>query len=110
MRKISTLSIGLLVLAATVGCGGAEAPAQDPSQVPSPPGPAAPTETATTDTRPVLTAQACEASGGSVQGDIGDGAIHRPEYRCPNGAKPSGSIGVEDGKPIAIEGSVCCPR
>jgi len=43
-------------------------------------------------------------------GDIGDGAIHRPEYRCPNGAKPSGSISAAAGGPLAIEGSVCCPR
>jgi hypothetical protein len=60
--------------------------------------------------RPTLTAQACEASGGVLVGDIGDGAIHRPEYRCPNGAKPSGSIGAAEGGPMAIEGSVCCPR
>ena len=60
--------------------------------------------------RPAVTAQACEAGGGSVVGDIGDGAIHRPEYRCANGALPTGSIRAEAGGPIAIEGSVCCPK
>ncbi len=56
-----------------------------------------------------LTAEACQASGGSVVGDIGDGAIHRPEYRCPSGAKPSGAIRQPEGGPVAIEGAVCCP-
>jgi len=57
-----------------------------------------------------LTAEACEAGGGAIVGDIGDGAIHRAEYRCPNGAKPSGSIRALGAGPIAVEGSVCCPR
>ena len=57
-----------------------------------------------------LSAEACEASGGALVGDIGDGAIHRPEYRCPNGAKPTGSIRAAEGAAIAVEGSVCCPR
>jgi len=93
-----------------IACGGAAAPAQEPSQMPG--SAAAPTPSSNTDeaARPVLTAEACEASGGAVQGDIGDGAIHRPEYRCPNGAKPSGSIGAPQGGPIAVEGAVCCPR
>ena len=93
------------------GCGGGSAPARDASELPAQPSAgsgSASTEEAAA--RPALTAEACEASGGSVVGDIGDGAIHRPEYRCPNGAKPSGSIRAAEGGPIAIEGSVCCPR
>jgi hypothetical protein len=59
--------------------------------------------------RPGLTAGACEAQGGKVIGDIGDGAIHRPEYRCPDsGEAPIGSIVPDPGGPIASEGAVCC--
>lgn len=59
--------------------------------------------------RPELTAAACEAEGGTVIGDIGDGAIHRPEYRCPDsGEAPIGSVVADPGGPVAIEGSVCC--
>ena len=60
--------------------------------------------------RPEITAQACEAGGGSVIGDIGDGAIHRADYMCPSGLAPTGSIRAPEGGPIAIEGSVCCPK
>jgi hypothetical protein len=60
------------------------------------------------DQRPALTAAACEAQGGKVVGDIGDGAIHRPEYRCESGEPPIGSITPDAGGPVAIEGSVCC--
>jgi hypothetical protein len=60
--------------------------------------------------RPELTADACEKSGGVVVGDIGDGAIHRADYRCPSGAEPSGTIRAVEGGPIAVEGSVCCPK
>jgi hypothetical protein len=56
-----------------------------------------------------LTAQECEKQGGHVVGDIGDGAIHRPDYRCAgSGQPPIGRIEAEPGKPIAIEGAVCC--
>lgn len=59
--------------------------------------------------RPELTAQACEDQGGQVVGDIGDGAIHRPDYRCPqSGQLPVGSIVAEPGGPMAVEGAVCC--
>ena len=60
--------------------------------------------------RPQLTAQDCEAKGGTVVGDIGDGAIHRPDYKCPSGMAPIGSIAGSPGEPIAVEGSVCCPE
>lgn len=56
-----------------------------------------------------LTADQCTAAGGEVVGDIGDGAIHRPEYRCPrSGQPPIGHIRSEPDEPMAIEGSVCC--
>lgn len=53
--------------------------------------------------RPEMTAEACEEAGGTVVGDIGDGAVHRPEYRCENGESPIGRV------PSGIEGAVCCP-
>lgn len=59
--------------------------------------------------RPGITAAACEAEGGTVVGDIGDGAIHKPDYLCPeSGEPPIGSIIADADGPIAIEGSVCC--
>lgn len=61
-----------------------------------------------TTARPELTNAECEAKGGSVVGDIGDGAIHRPDYKCANGQPPLGSIKAAEGEPIAVEGAVCC--
>lgn len=43
-------------------------------------------------------------------GDIGDGAVHRPEYVCPSGHPPLGSIVAGAGEPIGVEGAVCCPK
>ena len=105
---MSKLQCFVLVSWFSVGCGGASGPVQGPSQ-PAPLSSAQPASSSN-EQRPALTAQACEASGGTVVGDIGDGAIHRPEYRCANGAKPSGSIGAAEGGPMPIEGSVCCPH
>lgn len=45
----------------------------------------------------------CEAKGGVVVGDIGDGATGRPDFRCPSG-KPSLSR-VRVGR----DGGACCP-
>lgn len=60
--------------------------------------------------RPTLTTAECQAQGGTVVGDIGDGAIHRPEYVCEGSGKPPiGTIKAAEGEPIAVEGSVCCP-
>jgi hypothetical protein len=56
-----------------------------------------------------LTPEACEASGGQVMGDPGNGVVHGPEYRCPSGAAPSGTILTAEGEPFGIEGAVCCP-
>lgn len=80
-----------LVLA---GCTGSPPPPQEPS----------------TPERKALTQAQCEAQAGYVLGDIGDGATHRPDYLCPTGKPPLGDIAPPPGGPIAIEGSVCCPR
>ena len=56
-----------------------------------------------------LTASACETQGGIVVGDIGDGAVHRPDYVCERSGKPPiATIVAEEGGPIGVEGSVCC--
>ena len=56
-----------------------------------------------------LTAQQCQEAGGEVVGDIGDGAIHRPDYRCArSGNPPLGPIAAPADQPQAIEGAVCC--
>lgn len=105
-------AVALLVLTGVggPGCGGSQSPPAPPADVAKPaPEPAA-TPTENKAERAELTAEACEASGGSVVGDIGDGAIHRPEYRCPSGVEPSGTIREKAGGPIGVEGSVCCPR
>ena len=65
---------------------------------------------ATGEPRRQLSSEECEAGGGSVVGDIGDGAIHRPDYRCPGGSAPTGTIRAPEGGPTAIEGAVCCPQ
>lgn len=62
----------------------------------------APVDAPPTTERPEMTSEDCTAKGGQVVGDIGDGAIHRPEYRCASGSPPIGRI------PLGIEGSVCC--
>jgi len=58
--------------------------------------------------RPTLTREECTSQGGTIVGDIGDGAIHRPEYRCESGMPPIGTIKALEGEPISIEGEVCC--
>lgn len=116
MRNIVVI-VGSLIFVA--GCGGSrsapdappttgtesasEPPAPSADETPAPPSGDAPA-------RPKLTAQECEAGGGSVVGDIGDGAVHRPDYRCASGAAPSGSIAAPEGGPVAVEGAVCCPK
>ena len=60
--------------------------------------------------RKSLAQEECEAQGGSVVGDIGDGATQRPDYVCPSGKPPLGNIAPPAGGPVAIEGAVCCPR
>jgi hypothetical protein len=82
------------------GCGVSQSPPQSPSTgsengVPE---------------RKTLAQDECEAQGGTVVGDIGDGATHRPDYVCANGKPPLGHIASAPGSPIAVEGAVCCPR
>lgn len=60
--------------------------------------------------RTVLSEQECKAQGGSVVGDIGDGATHRSSYVCASGAAPLGDIAPPKDGPIPVEGAVCCPR
>jgi hypothetical protein len=58
--------------------------------------------------RPTLTREECQqdARGGSIVGDIGNGAIFEPDYVCEsNGQAPLGNIVDE---PLAIDGEVCC--
>jgi hypothetical protein len=92
--RISALIIGVLLAACSKPPA---APTASPDPVAAPP--------------EALTAAACEAQGGTVVGDIGDGAVHRPDYRCPgSGAPPIGAIANEPGGPVAIEGAVCCKQ
>lgn len=104
-RPLAVLFSFSLALAA---CSKSQAPAERPAEPaedtpPTDTGEAAPE-------RPSLTAEECTEGGGEVIGDIGDGAIHRPDYVCASGSKPSGSIRAPEGGPVAIEGSVCCPK
>jgi hypothetical protein len=100
----------LLMSAGFSGCGGTQSPSETPpSAAPETP-PAAEPAPPENGLRPDLTAEACAANGGVVVGDIGDGAIQRPDYRCPSGAPPTGNIRAPEGAPMAIEGSVCCPK
>jgi len=100
-----TLMIGC-VLVLSVACGGARETEETTTE----------TETTTVETtgdealppdqqtaeRTTLTPEECTAQGGTQIGDIGDGATQRPDYLCPNGQPPLGSV------PVGIEGSVCC--
>jgi hypothetical protein len=113
-RATETLLGLFLTWMAAWGCGSSQSPAASPSE--SAPPPTAPPPNGSPGSgegatgRPALTAEACEAGGGTVVGDIGDGAIHRPDYRCPGGSPPSGTIRAAEGAPMAVEGSVCCPK
>jgi hypothetical protein len=86
---------------ALAGCGSSQPPPATPP--PSEPAPPAPE-------RRALSQEACDSEGGTVVGDIGDGATQRPDYVCPSGKPPLGAIAPPEGGPTAIEGGVCCPR
>lgn len=97
--SLSRASALVLVVAFASACGGSQS-----GPAPAPP-PAAPAE----DAGASLTAAQCKQAGGEVVGDIGDGAIHRPDYRCPrSGEPPLGAIAPEPGQPMPVEGAVCC--
>ncbi len=104
MSSRFAIASSLLLLLA---CGGSTPPATGaPAPASSTPPVPAPRDG---DGGSAVTAEECEANGGRVVGDIGDGAIHRPDYRCPgSGQPPIGPIKVEPGRPMPIEGAVCC--
>jgi hypothetical protein len=111
MTKHWMLSLAGFGLLLTSGCAksgqdGAPTPAPAADTAAEDPKPA-PTGTGTE--RPAMTDAECQAQGGKVVGDIGDGAIHKPDYVCETGKPPIGTIKAADGAPVAIEGSVCCP-
>jgi len=100
-------SLALLLLAACSKSPSTPPPTTEPE--PAPTGEEQPAPDTQGADRPGLTAAACEAQGGKVVGDIGDGAIHKPDYRCPDsGEAPLGNIVAEPGGPMGVEGSVCC--
>ncbi|MBL8943874.1 MAG: hypothetical protein JNK45_12040 [Myxococcales bacterium] len=102
--RLALLPLALVLALPMFGCN--KAPTTAP---PATPDPAVDAPAPEGDPKPGLTASACEAQGGKVVGDIGDGAVHRPEYRCPDsGEAPIGSIVADPGGPVAIEGAVCC--
>ena len=56
-----------------------------------------------------ISRQECQDQGGTVVGDIGNGAIFQPDYRCAiNNEPPSDVVIAQEGEPIASEGEVCC--
>ena len=88
---------------------GSVPPAQTPDDDGPAPGPdAEPAEPAEPTEAESLTNAECTAKGGQVVGDIGDGAIHKPDYRCENGEPPMAKIMPGPDEPIAAEGSDCC--
>jgi hypothetical protein len=96
-----------LVLLFAIACE--KSPDAAPSSPPPSDAPTTPAPTDGGDEKPGLTIAECEAQGGKVTGDIGDGAIHRPDYKCPaSGEAPIGAIKTDPGRPAAIEGAVCC--
>jgi hypothetical protein len=90
----------LVLVVSLSACSAAPEPKVEPQSVASAPvvTDAPPPET----DRPELTTEACEAKGGKVVGDIGDGAVHRPDYKCESGLPPIGRVA------LGVEGSVCC--
>ncbi len=82
-------------------------PANPPAETPTQPTDGGETPPADAQ-RPGISAADCEGQGGKVVGDIGDGAVHRPDYRCESGQPPIGSITAAAGEPQATEGAVCC--
>ena len=107
----SIKSFTWLLACIVAGCGGAHSEPATPGDAQAEPAPtAAPPASTPGGARPSITAQECETAGGSVVGDIGNGATLRADYVCASGKPPTGSIRAPEGGPIAIEGSVCCPK
>lgn len=95
--RILSLAFTVLLFAA---CSKSSKPAESP----------APVEPAAPAARPTVSSADCEAQGGEVIGDIGDGAVHRPDYVCASGAAPIASVSNTSGEAVAVEGSVCCKK
>jgi hypothetical protein len=56
-----------------------------------------------------MSRQECQEAGGTVVGDIGNGAIFEDDYVCEsNGQPPIAVVLAAEGEPIASEGEVCC--
>jgi hypothetical protein len=98
-RLIAMACLGLVL---ATGCKKDSEETKPPEGENTPP-PAGPTERAS------LTDAECQAQGGTIVGDIGDGAIHKPDYVCESGKPPIGNVTAPEGGPTPIEGSVCCP-
>ena len=96
--RILSLTLSMLLFTA---CSGSSSKTEPEAPKPTEPVPS---------TRPTLSSAECEAQGGEVIGDIGDGAVHRPDYVCASGAPPMGSISNTAGEAVAVEGSVCCKK
>ncbi len=104
MNTVATLLVVSGVVLASAACSGTQS---------SPPAPSSAAATASgaeaRDAGGPLTAARCKELGGEVVGDIGNGAIHQPGYRCPrSGEPPLDHIAIEPGQPMPIEGAVCC--
>ncbi len=103
--RIMIMILSVLVVGGCAASSGTPPPGTPPPNA----GPPNPGVDNPDDQRPQLTAAACEADGGTVVGDIGDGAIHRPDYRCPDsGEAPIAAVVAEPDGPVAVEGAVCC--
>jgi hypothetical protein len=103
MRRRRVL-VGTIGLASLLVCWmGCSSPPAAPPRAPASP-------EATETERQELSSDQCEAQGGEVVGDIGDGATRRPGYLCPGGKPPTGNIAAPEGGPMPVEGAVCCPR
>jgi hypothetical protein len=85
MKALLGLMALTVVLAVPIGCG---------SDAKCPPA----------DGAAFLTPEACEACGGMIIGDPGDGRTHEEDFRCPNGSRSLGSVAY------GIEGGACCPK
>lgn len=96
-------NIVVAVALALAGCGSASS-ASEPSDTAETTGEEAPPPDEAAPARSSMTAEECEAAGGAVIGDIGNGATQQPDYVCPNGQPPLATV------PVGIEGGVCCPQ
>jgi hypothetical protein len=108
MKRWTLATAGLGLLLTVAGCPKGNTEGAAPTVQPEPE-PTVEPEPEQTNERPLITSTECQGGGGTIVGDIGDGAIHRPDYLCENGQPPTGTIRAEGDEPIAIEGAVCCP-